>query len=56
VSDGEKKVGDEGEDGKPVEEADQQVATKAEGQPEESAVVPEVSDSDSDPGVNKERE
>jgi hypothetical protein len=50
------KSGDEADDLKPVEEADEQVAIKDEGQPEEGAVVPEVSDSDSDSGVNKDRE
>lgn len=50
------KSGDEASDLKPVEEADQKVATNDEEQPEESAVVPEVSDSDSDSGVNKDRE
>jgi hypothetical protein len=51
-----KESGGEADDTKPGEEADQQVAAKDEGQPEEDAVVPEVSDSDSDSGVNKDRE
>jgi hypothetical protein len=50
------KSGDEADDIKTVEERDEQVATKDEGQPEEGAVVPEVSDSDSDSAVNKDRE
>lgn len=53
--DGEKKSVDEAEDAKPQEEADQQGATKGEGQPEEGVVVPEMSDSDSDSGINKDR-
>jgi hypothetical protein len=51
-----RKSGDEADDLKPVEETDEQAAIKDEGQPEEGAVVPEVSDSDSDCGVNKDRE
>jgi hypothetical protein len=56
ASEEEKKIGDEGEDGKPQEETDQQGTTKDEGPPEEGAVVPEMSDSESDPGINKGRE
>jgi hypothetical protein len=52
----EKENGGEADDAKPGEEADQMVAAKDEGQPEEDAVVPEVSDSDSDSGANKDRE
>jgi hypothetical protein len=50
------KSGDEADDLKDVEETDEQVAIKDDEQPEEGAVVPEVSDSDSDSGVNKGRE
>ena len=50
------KGGDEADDLKAVEETDEQVAVKEEGQPEDGAVVPEVSDSDSDSGLNKDRE
>jgi transcription factor SPN1 len=50
------KSGDEANDLKTVEETDEQVAIQDEGQPEEGAVVPEMSDSDSDSGVNKGRE
>lgn len=50
------KSGDEADDLKHVEETDEQVAIKDDEQPEEGAVVPEVSDSDSDSGVNKGRE
>jgi hypothetical protein len=56
ASDGEKKSGEEGEDSKLQEEEDQQGPATGEGQPEEGAVVPEMSDSESDPGVNKDRE
>jgi hypothetical protein len=52
--DEEKKSGDEAEDAKPQEETDQQGATKGEGQPEEGAVVPVMSDSVSDSGINKD--
>lgn len=51
-----KESGGEADDTKPGEEAEQQVAAKEEGQPEGDAVVPEVSDSDSDSGLNKDRE
>lgn len=50
------KSGDEADDLKAVEETDERVEIKDDGQPEEAAVVPEVSDSDSDSGVNKGRE
>lgn len=50
------KSGDEADCLKAVEETDEQVAKKDVGQPEEGAVVPEVSDSDSDLGANKDRE
>jgi hypothetical protein len=50
------KSGDEADDLKAVEETDEQVAIKDDGQPEEGTVVPEVSDSDSDSGLNKGRE
>jgi hypothetical protein len=50
------KSGDEAGDRKDVEETDEQVAVKDDEQPEKGAVVPEVSDSDSDSGVNKGRE
>jgi hypothetical protein len=52
----EERVGkDEADDTKPEEETDQQEAAKDEGQPEEDTVVPDVSDSDSDSGLNKDR-
>jgi hypothetical protein len=54
--DGEKKSADEADDIKPREETDQQETTEGEGQPQEVAVVPEMSDSDSDSGINKNRE
>ena len=50
------KSGNEADDLKAVEETYEQVAIKDDGQPEESAVVPEVSDSDSDSELNKGRE
>jgi len=56
ATEGGKESGDEADDAKAGEEAEQQVATEGEGQPKEGTVVPEVSDSDSDSGVNKDRE
>jgi hypothetical protein len=55
AEEGQKSV-DEADDLKDVEETDEQVAIKDDVQPEEGAVVPEVSDSDSDTGANKGRE
>lgn len=52
---GEKKSGDEAEDAKPQEEADQQGAAEGVVQSEEGVVVPEVSDSDSESEINKDR-
>jgi hypothetical protein len=50
------RVGEDEADGtKREEETDQQEAAKDEGQPEENTVVPDVSDSDSDSGLNKDR-
>lgn len=52
---GEKKSGDEAEDAKPQEEAHQQGAAEVESQSEGGVVVPEVSDSDSESEINKDR-